>query len=328
VNVLTYTPLHFFWLARESVAVFFILSGFVLARPYLDLPATARSYLPYYCSRFIRLLPPCWAAIVFATVVESVAFCSQGDVASTWLGYYAAPKLLADTLAHASLITEAPHVLPVLWSLRWEILFSLLLPLYVWVLYHVRSPVANGWLALMCLVATATGMVCRSDLLEYMPMFMIGGALNHLSAQSFRSRYGQTLAWAVMVVATVLLCGEWCVRGMSSDRQAIGVARVLAVLGAAGTVFSATACEGFRQLLTGGVVQWLGRRSFSLYLVHFPIVIAAALLSAGRNLPLTVVVGVAGSIAAAEAFFWLAEYPSLQFAGYVKRKVTALSGNG
>jgi peptidoglycan/LPS O-acetylase OafA/YrhL len=69
-------------------------------------------------------------------------------------------------------------------------------------------------------------------------------------------------------------------------------------------------------------VQFLGTVSYSLYLIHNPIVGGVSFLSArwiGSDL-VTLVLSVAASIAAAAAFWYLLERPSLAFAHRIRMK--------
>ena len=56
--------------------------------------------------------------------------------------------------------------------------------------------------------------------------------------------------------------------------------------------------------------QWLGRVSFSLYLVHLPIILAAVTLLRSVSLPLALAVSVAASLVAAELFYRYVEQPA------------------
>jgi peptidoglycan/LPS O-acetylase OafA/YrhL len=66
--VLTYTPLHLWWAGREAVIVFFVLSGYVLARSAYGRTFT---WLAYYPSRLIRLYLPVVAAVLWSSDMTS-----------------------------------------------------------------------------------------------------------------------------------------------------------------------------------------------------------------------------------------------------------------
>jgi peptidoglycan/LPS O-acetylase OafA/YrhL len=319
VRWLTYTPCHLAWLAREAVVVFFVLSGFVLARPYLAGGAT--SYRRYYASRFIRLLLPCWAAIGLACLMQRFVYpVPPVPVGSWWLQAHGMPMPLADSLAYAGLLNGVPPVLPPLWSLRWELLFSALLPAYVAVARWCRAPLAAGIVAAACIPMTMVGKVVGSDFLEFMPIFMLGVLLNDVvPAEVARGKPRRAGLFAV--TSLLLLCVEWYARGLTNNVAVLGVARMLSLVGAVGVVYFAIACPAMRSLLSRPAVLWVGQRSFSLYLVHFPCVVAAALLSGGQNLALTLAVGVLASLVTADVFYRLVELPSLRLAEFAKSLV-------
>jgi peptidoglycan/LPS O-acetylase OafA/YrhL len=322
VRVLTYTPCHLPWLAWEAVIVFFILSGFVLTRPYLL--GAAQSYRRYYASRFIRLLLPCWAAVGFAYLAgQTLYLASPPPIQSSWLQLYSTAPPLSASLPYALLVNGVPPGLPPLWSLRWEILFSLALPAYVLIARSFRSTAAAVVLGAFCLFLISVGLAAKNEFLELMPVFLLGAMVN-----SFVSRPDgntQSTATAPLVVGCLLMVGcEWYARGVTGSLPVLGVARLLAVCGGVGVVYCAVANEAFSRLLQRPAILWLGRRSFSLYLVHFPVVIAAALPSAGENVLMTVGLGVPGSLIAAAFFYTFIELPSLRLAEQVKSCVVAV----
>ena len=57
-------------------------------------------------------------------------------------------------------------------------------------------------------------------------------------------------------------------------------------------------------------LEWLGTRSFSLYLIHFPVVIALSHVIDPDHLVVLIAVELAASLLAAEAFCRLIERPS------------------
>lgn len=103
-----------------GVAIFFVLSGFLLSRPYiaraalrLPPPATRR----YYWKRAVRIYP-----VYAVTVVIGLAAIPDND--GTGLGGWVTTLLMADVYVD----DELPHALTQMWSLAAEVAFYALLP--------------------------------------------------------------------------------------------------------------------------------------------------------------------------------------------------------
>src|SRR5436305_607603 len=58
LNAVKYTPLHVFAAGPEAVLLFFVLSGFVLALPFVE--GRAGGYLPFLVRRAFRIYPAAW----------------------------------------------------------------------------------------------------------------------------------------------------------------------------------------------------------------------------------------------------------------------------
>jgi peptidoglycan/LPS O-acetylase OafA/YrhL len=103
-----------------GVAVFFVLSGFLLSRPYLARARDGRPHPPtsrYYAKRFLRIYP-----VYVVTVVLTFALtpADRGVGALQWVR----TLLLADTFTASALPTGLTHM----WSLAVEATFYLVLP--------------------------------------------------------------------------------------------------------------------------------------------------------------------------------------------------------
>ena len=83
-------------------------------------------------------------------------------------------------------------------------------------------------------------------------------------------------------------------------------------------VVAAALWTPLRRLLSLRGFQWLGLISFSLYLVHDPIIVAAAFLIDSPRW--TVVIGVAVSVVAAVGFYLMVERPSHLLARGLSRR--------
>lgn len=108
-----------------GVAIFFVLSGFLLARPWLA-RASAGAPRPsprrYYEKRLLRIYP-----VYVVTVVVTLLWIEENDGAGvrTWVS----SLLLADPYTSQRL----PHGLTQMWSLTAEVAFYAVLPLLMWV---------------------------------------------------------------------------------------------------------------------------------------------------------------------------------------------------
>jgi len=104
-----------------GVAVFFVLSGFLLSRPYLARAMVGAAHPPtgrYYWKRFIRIFPVYAVTVVLAFVVIPE---NHGAGVLAWLQ----ALTLTDVFASGRL----PQGLTQMWSLSVEVTFYLVLPL-------------------------------------------------------------------------------------------------------------------------------------------------------------------------------------------------------
>ncbi|WP_226360244.1 acyltransferase family protein [Pseudonocardia sp. ICBG1142] len=99
-------------------------------------------------------------------------------------------------------------------------------------------------------------------------------------------------------------------------------ARALQIVGALLLVVAALCRPPVLRVLERPWVQWLGSRSFSLYLIHDAVVISTVLLFGGRPpVWLTVLVAVPVALVVAEVFFRVAERPAHRLARRIGRRV-------
>ena len=282
VWALTHTPLHLLWAGEEAVLVFFVLSGFVLT-----LPATRRSvrWREYYPRRLVRLYLPVWGSLLLAVAVKAVLPSADGPGHSAWVSERAAVRL--DEVWHdAPLVAGTGLLNSPLWSLRWEVLFSLALPLYVLALR--RRSGRRAWLDVAVMVSLiGAGTLVGSPWLRYLPVFGLGVVLafhhDRLAAlgAALDGRRRAGLCWALLgLVVATLLTARWVVAGLPFSHPLLdALASGATILGAAAAVVLALRWGSCCRTLERRTGQWLGTRSFSLYLVHEPVIVAAAVLA-------------------------------------------------
>lgn len=260
-----YTPLHLLWDGKAAVAIFFVLSGFVLVLPF----ARRRPDWPtYYPRRLARLYLPTWAAVVFSLILNLV-FVRQ-EVGSWWVAQhqYNATSLLGIGGA-STLVIATGWLNSALWSLKWEVWFSLLLPLYLIV---VRA--CGRWWPLLwpaALIASQVGLTTDITALHYLPEFMIGVAagLHRETVERWTSRVSPAGWIACLVVALLAINAPWYPVPVpfSLTWMQAGCALLVLTVWRSGLVARA---------LNTAPLLWLGQVSFSLYLVHEPIVVSVA----------------------------------------------------
>jgi peptidoglycan/LPS O-acetylase OafA/YrhL len=327
---LTYSPLHVFWAGEEAVLIFFVLSGFVLA-----LPATVKAmrWRVYYVKRLLRIYVPVWGSLIFAMILAVLTRTTPSSERSSYVNSRSDVSL-AEAPMDALLVTGAGLLNGPLWSLQWEMIFSLLLPAYLLLAYPTLGGRHRGALPLVALALfglIALGTLLGSGALRFLPMFGIGVlmAFNQEALQSgcdwLARRARPRLAWGLVAALTlILLTGRWIAMGLPVESRLLAAAGSGAsFLGACLAVFLALHWPAARALLERRSWQWLGTVSFSLYVIHEPIVVATALLLPPDVVPWgTPLIAIPLALLAATAFFRLVEGPAHSLARAVGRKMT------
>lgn len=299
-----------------AVWLFFILSGFVLARMWLNAPEM--DYGRYVLRRLVRLYVPVWGSVVL-TVLTMLIIPRDGTGLGVWVQSHAEKLETWRVVADLTLLAGTGSNNTPLWSLRWEVLFSLLLIVYI-----AACRMVPPWIAAAgCLLLSAIGGASGSQLLLYMPMFGIGVAFAFAWGQieSWRDRWHTT---------TSRLRGGAPVAAVATVMLAVGLQFVPVLLGNLGlgavpfvTPFITTACRlasvaaiivivgtsvTVGRAFSARPVLWLGLVSFSLYLTH-EIVLLAFVYPTGAN-TIALLIAVAVCFPVAWIFYRLVEAPA------------------
>ncbi|WP_290473335.1 acyltransferase [Leifsonia sp. 71-9] len=322
-NLLIFSPLHVVWLGAEAVFLFFILSGFVLTkaatRPSFSLTA-------YYPSRIVRLYGPVLAAIVLAWLSYVLIPHTAGPGTSPIVAALPADYPLIDIIHDATLLGGTSNAIGTLWSLQWEVVFSLALPVYVLIVR--RYPIPASILALViCLIGWANNDPATS----YLPMFFFGALLAQYWEQITRvfrfltaDRWWTHVAGVALTLAAITAITSFFVIGRPLEAHGIP-ARVATIpvvlLGIMLLIVVATLWRPLSRVLTTRVLLFLGTISFSLYLVHRPLMIAVAYVMGIGPVPALVAIVLA--LAVATGFYYAAERPLHRLSQRVARSVRA-----
>jgi peptidoglycan/LPS O-acetylase OafA/YrhL len=336
---LLYTPLHILWTGPEAVIVFFVLSGYVLTRPTVGKEHWLR--VSYFPRRLARLYLPVWGALILAFVFNR-GLLRTAFPGWTWSLGAVAGKATTGQLGHAAVLvlgsSASQQLDPVIWSLRWEVIFSMLLPFYVLL---ARATQRRLWLAalgtLACLAVIIVGGKRNDGAASYLPVFLLGSLLAYHADELRRRcaklfdtpRWGRPAGVVALAVALLALTSEWWLRPtglrlplLMVDPPVSALLGALVALGALLFVLLAMTVGDFAVFLTSRPVAWAGSRSYSLYLVHAPFVATLA-FAWGGHLPVLpyVAAGLVGSLILAELFFRVVEHPAHLLSRHIGRLV-------
>jgi peptidoglycan/LPS O-acetylase OafA/YrhL len=126
-------------LGNQAVVVFFVLSAFLLYRPFVAAHADARpmpSVGRYARRRVLRIVPGYWVALTVLAIVPGVVGVFGGE----WWRYYFFLQGYSERTVNSGI--------PVAWTLTVEVAFYVLLPLWALLLRRVGSLAgSHRWLA-------------------------------------------------------------------------------------------------------------------------------------------------------------------------------------
>lgn len=314
------TPIKLLSAGSEAVLVFFVLSGLVVPLPLIG--QGVRTWLGFFASRLVRLYVPVWASLVLAGIwINTLPHPAGAVTAGSWVartnGTQASLGLL---FSEAGLMRNSFSSNSVLWSLRWELVFSLALPLFI----LAARAVKRFWViaVAVCFCLTIIGKLLDIDALLYLPVFFLGTlvAINLKALRSWAERVrrrprARPIGCLVTVASALSIVVSWMLRPiLQAGTPLSDIVGSLTPVGALGLVACAIAFGPVARGLSARVPQWLGKVSFSLYLTHLPILVALIYLLGDRNWGLVALVGVPLVLCVAYLFYRFVESPSHRLA--------------
>lgn len=305
-----------------AVTIFFVLSGLVLVLPMVgekrarDLPRWAA----YYPRRLLRLYVPVWGSILLAIGWYVAVTPRTTPWTTDWVASHDQPILLRPLLA-AFELRRTTFLNSPLWSLHYEVVFSLLLPVYV--LIASWGPTWARRLLPPAIAVTGLGALVGSDLLVMLPQFLVGALLAaqrerlHAWLHSLSASSGLALVTLSLVLTQSAAVLTWV-----GPTWSLGFAWPLRVTGSAILVMLFMGWWPAQRLSSTRVVSWLGAMSFSLYLVHEPLVVSLRLLL-GPSATYTqlLVAALPASLALAAVFWWVVERPAHELSRWVGARI-------
>ena len=235
---------------QVAVLLFFVLSGYVLT-----LSLERQSIASFYSRRALRILPAMWAALLLTYALNQIDH--SGASVSDWYAIDFAQPTLRDLYRNLALIDF--KVSSVTWTIRIELLGSAMMPLFVAAL-RLRRP----WRIAVLVALIAVVVVTRTDF-RYLLCFYVGALLTQA-----RPRH----AW-IYLAAGIAVC--IALRFSLLEITHSGTAVLIGTLGGS-LLLAGVLCRHFHALETPPV-RFLGRVSYSLYLLHPSMLGLAAILA-------------------------------------------------
>lgn len=257
-----------------GVQLFFVLSGFVISYTYADRLAKFSwgEYHRFIWSRLARIYPIHFTVLIIILGLVVSAHIVHLEMPNP--EFYRPESFVASLFMLQELFPSHPWNAPA-WSITCEFAAYLAFPLIAIMLARLRS--ASATFTFACAAATVIGgTAIMISILPLVDLSSIGGplpwlhiateftcgALLYAGWRSCKNRYG--LRWdavaAISAVLTVILLGfaEYRVSWQLATIPLLA-AFVLGCAGSAGPIAT---------LLSTRTMQWLGRISYSLYMVH------------------------------------------------------------
>ncbi|GLZ28897.1 acyltransferase [Lentzea sp. NBRC 105346] len=305
------------WLAygHFAVVIFIVLSGFSLAVSPARNEWRINSLRRFAFRRAWRILPPYWPALLYSCIVAWTLVPQPGEGAPTLKSIVVHGLLLQDVFG-------SPSPNGAFWSIAVEAQLYLVFPLMLLIIRRWGASVMLSAVTLTVVLVGALAPIVRpvGELMRFTPqfaaLFALGAVAAGIVVAADRWRalpwHWFSLAAAVPVALFIAIIGpEWTVKHFFWVDLSLGPAF--------GFLLAAVATgrpRSFVWLLDTRPVRSLGSFSYSLYLIHAPIVVSVhTLLIAPNTEPgvgqflITLAVCVPLSVVAARLFAGVFELP-------------------
>ncbi|MBB2200959.1 acyltransferase family protein [Gluconacetobacter tumulisoli] len=275
IQVIRYDPLpsspHRHWIrdlvtyafnAQAAVLLFFVLSGCVLSLSLRRVITFDRQAIAgFYVKRAFRIYPLLWVSVFFSVVITTYVRASMDvGVYVDWLARNLGSTI---SLSHVGLALVGAYTRynGPMWSLRVELIFSILFP---GILLLMRARRLRGW-ALAALFALALVPMPSEIGLNFGLAFALGALI------PLMPRIGWASSALIPVAATlVLMYDRLALGGHAMPEQVYDVIETLAAFVIVRDLYASGRSFG---VLTNRTVVWVGELSYSIYLLHLPILL-------------------------------------------------------
>jgi peptidoglycan/LPS O-acetylase OafA/YrhL len=256
---------------HAQVVLFFVMSSLVLSGSLSGKPAGLTAYMSFLLRRAARIYPALWLSVGLACLYLALrVHLPAAPDRSPWISAIDTHRMTLSEIL-GSLIGARDVLVPPLWSIKVELLASLAVPGFAWLAVSGRR---GRWL-LYAIAAVLAAYSMRASLNEqYLVDFAFGAiASSWIAGSSAVTRRSSALT---KFICTTLVLAMLLFRNLDSQWR-FGIfyhaplpALVEGVFAASFLVVLETSDLTGSMLLAPALV-WLGDISYSIYLLHFPV---------------------------------------------------------
>lgn len=318
------TPLHAAWSGPQAVEIFFVLSGLVLALPFVAGRFEVGGFL---VRRVMRLYPAYLVALALALVVSATHNIHVPNTSAWFATIGSPPPSVAAVLGQASMLAAVnPGAYnPVLWSLVVEARVSLVFPLLVWLVLRYPWWLSVSLATFVSVVNTELYLLADEVRTTQWLIFFVAGILiakhRHAIVAAWRRLAGVA---RVMLFALAITLYSAHFLWPSTDFNRVTVDTLVSGAGSTLLVVGILSEQRLAVTLAAPALQLLGRVSYSLYLLHAVVLIAIIRLLAGLIPPLAAeAIGLALVLPLAVLCYEYVERPGIRLGRVLSAKLEA-----
>lgn len=262
-----------------GVDFFFVLSGFIImytAKKDISNPAALSNYIR---KRFSRVYPVYFVYTIIALLVNYLFYIFSGEGLVYWIGMNFKNILKTITLYPVSFDRVVMPVNPVAWTLTYEVLFYSIFSLLI-IIKNEKFLVILPALWVCCIAAVNLGWIdVKGVLLQILTAtrnleFMIGCAMGYFMPRE-RVGINKSIIYTILFFGGIFLTLSW-VNAVNDFKYFPLIDWVVFGIPYAMIIFSVTRIEiaigEFKNKIIGFLV-YLGDASYSIYLVHFLVIV-------------------------------------------------------
>lgn len=289
-----------------GVDVFFVISGFLMTGIVLE-RVDHKGVLDFYIARFLRIVPALLVVVItlmafgmFALSTNEYEGLSRNAIASLLFysnNYYAIHSSYFDPSSELNFLLHT-------WSLSAEWQFYILYPLLVILIKKLRLPVGLALSAIFTISLTITLMRVtgtREDIFYLLPTRaweMLAGGLVYMASVRYKMpewiKHCDGYGIALIVVAATILHSNGYWPSYSTFAPVLGASMVI-LANDQNSIFT-----------SNRLAQWAGKISYSVYLWHWPVVVAMRYYQIDFS-AINIFIGVVSSFALGELSYRIIE---------------------